>query len=153
MKKNLMVAILFSLVVMLMLNGCAQPAQAPETTPAKEAEIYVVPDNPLDQGEYDPKIYWMDPNAPSVEIPDESVPLAAAYDISDGISEREAEAIAIARAGLVNNDSVNFLHSRYVDDSAEIAVPYYHVEFRSQNIPYKIWVDAANGEILLYEQG
>ena len=148
--KKMMKIFLFSLVIMMLFNGCAQPAEVIETEPAAQMQLSLVPDNPLGQDEYDPKIYEIDPNTPYVHIPDESVPLAADFDTSDGISEREAEAIAIAHVGL-SNDDVQFLHSRYVDDSQEVAVPYYHVEFRSQTVPYKFWIDAASGEILLHE--
>lgn len=151
MKKNMMVVFLFSLVIMMLFNGCAQPVEVIETEPAAQPQMYLVPDNPLGEDEYDPKIYEINPNVPYVHIPDESVPLAADFDTSDGISEREAESIAIAHAGLTNDD-VQFLHSRYVDDSQEVETPYYHVEFRSQTAPHRFWIDAASGEILLYEQ-
>jgi len=70
-------------------------------------------------------------------------------DVSDGVSEREAEAIAINHAGLTNKD-VSFLHSRLVDEGEP---DYYHVEFRGNNVPYKFWISVVDGEILLYEKG
>jgi len=76
--------------------------------------------------------------------------MASSYvDVSDGVSEREAEAIAINHAGLTNKD-VSFLHSRLVDEGEP---DYYHVEFRGNNVPYKFWISVVDGEILLYEKG
>ncbi len=147
MKKRYLMVFLVFLTVLTLLIGCG--ASAEETTPPTEEKIYVVPDSHLTD-DYDPRIYGIDEIALQLEIPDESVPLASTYvDLSDGASEREAEALAIHHAGL-RNDDVSYLHSRYVEDAD---IPYYHIEFRSQEIPYLVWISESTGEILLFEEG
>ena len=147
MKKMLLICLVFLLSV-LMLTGCGQ--SAPAAAPQDQEKIYAVPDSTLAEDEYDPHIYGIDPEETVVEIQEEEVPLAPTYvDVTDGVSEREAEAIAIYHAGLTNED-VRFLHSRYV---AEEAPFYYHVEFRYDNVPYKIRISVASGEVLLFEKG
>ena len=143
------IAFLNAFVALLLLSACAQPAANPEASAQPQSQIYVVPDTTLPAGEHNPRIYTIDPNAPLIEIPESSVPLAASYvDVSDGVSQREAEAIAIHYAGATNND-VQFLHSRLVEEGD----PYYYVAFRIQGVPYVFRIRAEDGEILLYEQG
>lgn len=150
MKKSRKVFLL-ALLSLFLLAGCNRQGGVTEVIrlPGNEP-IAVVPDSHLEEDQYDPKIYEADPNAPVVEIPEESVPLASAYvDVTDGVSEREAEAIAIHHAGL-RNDEVNYLHSRLVEDAEPVC---YHIEFRSSGIPYKFRISAEDGRILLYEKG
>ena len=150
MKYRTLAILIMTLLVLGMFGGCAQETALQAQVSEQEARIYVIPDAAVAEDEYEPKIYEIDPNAPQVEIPDESVPMASSFvDISDGISEREAEAIAINHAGLGQND-VSFLHSRLVEDGEP---DYYHVEFRNEGVPYKFWISIVDGEILLYEKG
>ena len=149
MKYRTLVILVMALLVLGIFTGCAQEGGT-EALPGEEAPIAVVPDSSLMEDEHTPRIFAIAPNAPQVEIPDESVPMASSYvDVSDGVSEREAEAIAINHAGLTNKD-VSFLHSRLVDEGEP---DYYHVEFRGNNVPYKFWISVVDGEILLYEKG
>ena len=150
MKKSKLMMLLLILTVLTLFMGCGAPARETEPQSVTEVQITVVPDNHLEEDEYDPKIFGIDDIVPQLEIPDESVPLSPVYlDLSDGASEREAEALAIYHAGLRNED-VSYLHSRYEED---VDVPYYHVEFRSQEAPYKVWIQASNGAVILYEKG
>lgn len=158
MKLRVMMMLMILVMLIAMLAGCAQTEGAGEAAAAVPAETEPV----VIRGEvpvatvgrddyYDAKIYSIDPDAPVVEIPEESVPLASTHAPAAGeITNRDAEAIAIHQAGLENKD-VSFLYSKYVDEDVE--VPYFQVEFRSNGIPYEFRIDAATGEILSYEKG
>jgi hypothetical protein len=137
-----MIAVLIAIMALALLTGCAKSSTESESRLALDVAVIAEPERPTE--EHSLKIYTMDPNAP-VEIPEESVPLAGAYKgRGEQISKREAEAFALAHAGF-GHDQISFLYTKLLEDGE---IPCYRVEFRHNNVPYSILVDAASGEIL-----
>ena len=167
MKRRNRKLILTAAAVSLLLIGCshADEAPPPATTPppvliaatepvapptepaAAEptAPVAVVPD----AGEYDIKIYALDPEA-TVVIPDESVPLASAETLPPAggpVTKRQAEAIAIQAAGLTQ-EHVSFLFTK---EDVEDGIPVFEITFRSGFNEYEFEIAAETGEILSFE--
>ena len=132
MKLRRMMTLWILVMVLAILTGCGQPAA--DTIP----------------GEAESAAFGIAPGNSGVEIPDESVPLASGLvDVSDGIDEREAEAIALANAGFQNKE-VSFLFCRYAEEGSGSC---YRVSFRNSNILHEFRIDAVTGEVLSYEKG
>lgn len=142
MKLRTMIAILIAIVALTLLTGCAKADTAKDSRPVLDVAVIADANRPTEEASL--KIFTVDPNAP-VEIPDESVPLASAYEgRGEQITKREAEAFAIAHAGL-GHDQISFLYTKLLEDAE---IPCYRVEFKHGATAYSILVDAATGEIL-----
>lgn len=116
------------------------------TEPAPTAPVEVVPD----AGEYDIKIYALDPEA-TVIIPDEPVPLASAETLPPArgpVTKRQAEAIAIQASGLTQ-EHVSFLFTK---EDRDDGVDLFEVSFRSGFYEYEFEIAAETGEILTFEK-
>lgn len=143
--------ILAMVLVISLLCGCAAQAPAAE-------EIHTEPEAPVTQirrvadpnrklEEESLKIFTIDPNSPIENIPDESVPLAAAPSDSP-LTKRDAESVAIHHAGF-EIDQVSFLFTKLVEDAE---VPHYEVNFRVGSDEYEITVHPESGEILQFSK-
>lgn len=144
MKLHIRPAVLLLIAAALLLAGCAA-AEVPVST--ETAPLPVV----ADPGDYDVKIYTIDPNA-AVVIPDESVPLASSAIAVDGaegaFTKRQAEAMAIQLAGLTHDD-VSFLFAK---EDLEDGVAVFEVSFRSADYEYEAEFLAATGEVLSFDK-
>lgn len=143
MKVHIRLIMLLAMAALLLAGCAAAPVQAPtETTPPMSVVA--------EPGEYDVKIYTIDPDA--VDIPDASVPLAPSAEPTltpEGpLTKRQAEALAIQHAGLSQND-VSFLFSK---EDTEDGIPVFEVSFRSGNFSYEFEIATESGEILTYEK-
>ena len=150
MRKHLF--IIFAVAALLLLVGCAANA-AP--MPAEPAPIAVIPE----PSEYAIKIYTMNPE--EVIIPDESVPMAAPDEAIPAptaaewipesgtpLTKRQAEALALNRAGLSQSD-VSFLYTeKDMDDGIEV----FEVYFRSGDYEYEIEIAIETSEIISFEK-
>lgn len=145
-RRNLMLALL---AAVFLLTGCAAAVAPPptETAPTDPAPIAVV----AEPGDYDVKIYTMDPNTVT-DIPDESVPLSSSAvlstEIEGPLTKRQAEAMAIQYAGLTHED-VLFLFSK---EDMEDGIPVFEVSFRSGEYSYEFEIARDTAEILTYEK-
>ena len=132
-------ATLALVILALLLTGCAAAESAPSLSVVAEP------------GEYDVKIYTMDPDG-TISIPEESVPLASAAELSpthEGpVTKRQAEALAIQHASLTQDD-VSFLFSK---EDVEDGIDVIEVSFRSGTYSYEFEIDASTAEISSYEK-
>lgn len=155
MKYHIFTLMLTMVMVTSLFVGCStqSPAAAEDTVPASENSLYSAiprapdPDSTRKINEESARIYSIDPNAPTEEIPDETVPLAPAP--TDGsLTKREAEAIALQYAGFDVNQ-ISFLYTKYDPDGG---IAQYEVNFREGDYEYEIMVHAETGEILEFDK-
>lgn len=148
--RNFTLILALTLVISLFC-GCAAQAPATEEISAEQVapvtEIRRVADPNRKLEEESLKIFTIDPNAPVENIPDESVPLAAAPN-EGSLTKRDAESVAIHHAGF-EIDQVSFLFTKLVEDAE---VPHYEVNFRVGNDEYEITVHPESGEILQFNK-
>ena len=140
--------LLLTVIAAFLLTGCAtMSSQIPANAPAPEQEPLSVVAEP---SEYAVWIYTMDPDE-TVEITDAPVPLAPAEPAPTGegpVTKRQAEALAIAHAGLTQED-VSFLFSK---EDIEDGIPVFEVSFRSGTYSYEFEIASETGEILSFEK-
>ena len=150
MKYRIFTLILAMVLIVSLFCGCSAETPAVENVPTLQ-EAAVAPQRVADSSrkveEDSAIIYSMDPNAPIVRIPDESVPLAAAP--GDGtLTKRDAESIGVQHAGFEINQ-VSFLFTKLVENEDG---QHYEVNFRVGADEYEINVHPETGEILEYSK-
>jgi len=151
MKYRIFTLILAMVLIVSLFCGCAAAAPAAESVPPQQEapaiDIPRVADSDRKINEESLRIFTIDPNAPIENIPDESIPLAAAP--SDGsLTKRDAESIAVQYAGFDMNQ-ISFLYTKLDDDDG---ISHYEVNFRVGTDEYEIDVHAETGEILEFSR-
>ena len=151
MKTYIRPAMLVLAVLMFLLTGCAAHVPAPAAVPVPEETVPSPLSVVAEPGEYDVRIYTIDPDEP-IAVPDAPVPLAPAPELSTDhegpVTKRQAEAIAIAHAGLTQED-VSFLFTK---EDHEDGVKVFEVNFRSGYNEYEFEIVADSGEIYSYDK-
>lgn len=149
MKYRIFTLILAMVLVGFLFCSCAAEAPTDESVQAQQeapvTKIQRVTDSERKLNEESLKIFTIDPNASIENIPDESVPLAAAP-VEGPLTKRDAESIAVQHAGFEINQ-VSFLFTKLVED---VNIAYFEVNFRFGTYEYEINVHPKTGEILAF---